>query len=368
MKIVISSGHGLYIRGASDILDEVDEARRVVPNVADLLRASGHQVVTFNDNVSTTQDENLHRIVDFHNSQTRDLDVSVHFNAYEHNSKPMGAEVCYVTQEDVAGRLSKAIADAAQLPDRGPKYRGDLFFLNNTEMPAVLIETCFVDSTVDADHYHANFGRICQAIADVAMGPITEPEPPEDRPETCYKPLLVEKGSCSWFGGPEDSGVSPSEGLAFIYSTDQAPQLFLDEQPAGTTGLARRLDPEVFYLACRWNYDVTPKEMLDDRDKVALVMSTKTGKAFPAWPADWGPHSDTNRVADLSPGLMGALGIETDDEVAVIYPVSSRTNLKAKVQTQLAAPKIEEKPKVETPHPHPHKNPPKHKTSTKYKP
>jgi len=44
------------------------------------------------------------------------------------------------------------------------------------------------------------------------------------------------------------------------------------------------------------------------------------GKEFLAWPADWGPNENTGRVADLSPGLMEALGLNTDDEVEVIYP------------------------------------------------
>ena len=69
-------------------------------------------------------------------------------------------------------------------------------------------------------------------------------------------------GKVSWFGGPDDEGVAPDEGLAFIYKVEDAPYLFLDEQPEGTTGLARRLDPEVFYVACRWDYDDTPREML----------------------------------------------------------------------------------------------------------
>ena len=38
-RVVISSGHGKYVRGASGVLDEVDEARRVVEHVADELRA-----------------------------------------------------------------------------------------------------------------------------------------------------------------------------------------------------------------------------------------------------------------------------------------------------------------------------------------
>jgi N-acetylmuramoyl-L-alanine amidase len=126
------------------------------------------------------------------------------------------------------------------------------------------------------------------------------------------------EGKCSWFGGPDDTGVSPSEGLAFIYEIDDAPHLFLAEQPEGTTGLARRLDPEKFYVACRWDYDVTSK---DDLLKLRVIVhSPKTGKAFVAHPADWGPHEDTDRHADISPGLMAALGISTDDMVQVIVP------------------------------------------------
>jgi hypothetical protein len=53
---------------------------------------------------------------------------------------------------------------------------------------------------------------------------------------------------------------------------------------------------------------------------MALVSATKTGIAIKAFPADWGPHESTGRIADLSPALMDALGIETDDEVTVIYP------------------------------------------------
>src|SRR6516164_9024965 len=122
MKIAISSGHGLYVRGASGYVDEVDEARRVVEQVAVNLRSMGVGVQTFHDNVSTSQSENLNRIVNWHNSQTRDLDCSTHFNAYVSTTKPMGVEVLYVTQESLARKVSAAIADAGDFIDRGPKY------------------------------------------------------------------------------------------------------------------------------------------------------------------------------------------------------------------------------------------------------
>lgn len=128
------------------------------------------------------------------------------------------------------------------------------------------------------------------------------------------------EGRVSWFGGPNDEGVAPDEELAFIYEVEQAPHLFLPEQPEGTTGLARRLDPQVFYVACRWDYDLTPPEML--RAHYALVISRHTGARRLAYPADWGPHEDTKRVADISPGLMEELGITTDDEIIVIFPIA----------------------------------------------
>jgi peptidoglycan hydrolase-like protein with peptidoglycan-binding domain len=181
MRVVISSGHGKFVRGASGYLDEVDEARHVVETVADNLTADGVECITFHDNTSTTQDQNLETIVDFHNKQQRDLDVSVHFNAYQTTSKPMGTECLYVTQNELADEVSAAIAAAAHLPDRGPKLRQDLYFLNNNDKPAILIETCFVDSSADAHNYGEFFQDICGAIADV-IGGGAPPRPPRPRP------------------------------------------------------------------------------------------------------------------------------------------------------------------------------------------
>lgn len=319
MDLVISSGHGLKVRGASGYLDEVDEARRVVDRVAEILDEEGHGIKTFHDDVSVSQDENLRRITDYHNAQERELDVSVHFNAYETTSKPMGTECLYVSQKDLAGEMATAIATASGLPNRGPKKRTDLFFLNNTEEPAILIEVVFVDSKADADAYDEHFEDICLAIAGALVDEELEPDQPvPPRPEPPDEVVFQVRGKCSHFGGPDDTGVSPSEGLAFIYDYDEARHLFLPEQPPDTTGLARRLNTGVFYVACRWDYDVTSKIALANPSVQALVRAGD--KQFLAWPADWGPNENTGRVADLSPALMDALGLDTDDEVEVIYP------------------------------------------------
>ena len=302
-KIVISSGHGKYVRGAAGILDEVDEARRVVDRVAEELRIRGVEVATYHDDYSHSQSENLDRIVDFHNAQKRKLDVSVHLNCYVQTSSPMGVEVLFLTQASLAAKVSATIAKAGGFIDRGGKKRTDLAFLNGTNQPALLIEVCFVDSEADAELYQKNFETICKAMADLAVA----------TPDA----LLKLSGKVSSFGGPEDMGVSPSEGLAFIYSVEDAPHLFLPYQPPNTSGLARRLNPDQHYIAVRWNYDETPRDLLL---KEKAQVSASSGKTLTAYPADWGPHTNTGRVADISPGLMMDLGIQTDDSVQVIFP------------------------------------------------
>jgi len=187
MNIVISSGHGKYVRGASGYIDEVDEARRVVEQVAAYLRSMGVTVKTFHDNTSTSQNQNLSTIVNYHNAQSRDLDVSVHFNAYQTTSKPMGTECLYVTQEDLARKVSAAVSEAGTLINRGPKYRSDLYFLNNTHEPSVLVETCFVDSSADANLYNESFSEICIALAESLSGESYTEQPPE-RPERPERP------------------------------------------------------------------------------------------------------------------------------------------------------------------------------------
>jgi hypothetical protein len=93
----------------------------------------------------------------------------------------MGTEVLYVTQQTLAADTSLAIAQAGTFINRGAKKRTDLFFLNNTAKPAVLLEVCFVDSSADADLYRQHFDAICKSIAEV-IGEVTIGEPPTEPP------------------------------------------------------------------------------------------------------------------------------------------------------------------------------------------
>ena len=167
--------------------------------------------------------------------------------------------------------------------------------------------------------------------------------------------LFRVEGKMSTFGGPRDTGMSAAEGLALFTPADlQDPKysyLFLPTPPPGTTGLGRRLDPEKYYFACRWNYNDTPREFL--KRSLARVENPANGRAADARPVDWGPNISTGRVADLSPGLARALGLQTDDFVRITIsalraiPVKPVKHLKP---AKRAAPVIQPDPLVAQEH------------------
>lgn len=144
-------------------------------------------------------------------------------------------------------------------------------------------------------------------------------------------PGITYKGRISEFGGPKDRGVRHDEGLALFNSDVECPEMFLKEAPnklstdegwipeapTKALGLARRLDPENKYCACRWDYKITPKPIL----RRSLVMISANGKRLFARPVDWGPHEDTERLIDCSPSVLQELGVKTDDTVSFVLMV-----------------------------------------------
>jgi hypothetical protein len=139
-----------------------------------------------------------------------------------------------------------------------------------------------------------------------------------DQPTGLPSTSMTKTGKMSVFAGPDDPGVAADEGLALYTEDDIAanPDLFLPQRPENTTGLARRLNPDAMYLACRWDYLVTPKDFL----RQIKVRVAANGKSQDARPVDFGPDESTGRAADLSPGLAKELHLDTDDVCSVIIP------------------------------------------------
>ena len=133
---------------------------------------------------------------------------------------------------------------------------------------------------------------------------------------------IVLNGRMSTFGGPDDEGMTATEDLALVEKQSQADEypgdFFLSESVARARGWGRRLNPEKFYIACRWDYSLTPKAFL--RTAQVTVQDPTNGRSAQARVVDWGPHERTGRIADMSPGLARFLEIKTDDIVNVIIP------------------------------------------------
>lgn len=176
--ITIHAGHnksGKVACGASDYLDESHEARVIMRKVRRRLRLNGIKVYNCTVNDGTSRSDVLNKIVTKCNARTRDIDVSIHFNACSHSKsdgKTKGIEVWVKTTTGVRGTLAasicKGIADLG-FTNRGVKTTNNLYFLNHTVQPALLIEVCFVDDEDDAKLYKKKRRKVAKAIATAIM-------------------------------------------------------------------------------------------------------------------------------------------------------------------------------------------------------
>ncbi len=148
-------------------------------------------------------------------------------------------------------------------------------------------------------------------------------------------------GKMSTFGGPKDLGIAKDENLALVDSDADFQKLkeyFLKVQPPGTTGYGRRLNTDTFYIACRWNYQETPRKFL--QDILVRVTNPANGKSELAKPIDWGPNADTHRVADLSNSLADALGLDTNDICKVEIPLPGEDGIDGAGKSELKVPQM----------------------------
>lgn len=165
-KYNVHGGHNRKVPGASGILDEVTEDRKVKDAVIKYLKAAGHTVYDCTDDAGTTQPKNLANIVAKCNAHTVDLDISIHLNA----GGGTGCEVYYTSSKGktYAGKVSAAVAKALGIKDRGAKESDILYVLNHTTAPAILVECCFVDNKTDKAAWDVD--KCAKAIVEAVIG------------------------------------------------------------------------------------------------------------------------------------------------------------------------------------------------------
>jgi N-acetylmuramoyl-L-alanine amidase len=143
MKVALDPGHGGHDPGAVGKagLEEADTALAIVTFLYDELVLLGHEVV-----VTRWTDEAvaLGLRCSIANDAGADVFVSVHLNS--DGPEANGIETLYSSAagKALAEPIQKALIEATGERDRGLKERDDLYVLNGTVMPAILVEVGFI--------------------------------------------------------------------------------------------------------------------------------------------------------------------------------------------------------------------------------
>ena len=172
MKIAVRGGHCPKVTGASALIDELTEDRKVKDSVIKYLKQLGHEVLDVTPPDSTnTSSSDLAYGVNKANNWGAELFISIHFNkAYNSYTGAIGSEVCVYSNFDIAQRVVNGLASLG-FKNRGQKVRNGLYELKNSKMKSMIIEVCFVEATEDVSLYkrlgHDTIGKtIAESIAN----------------------------------------------------------------------------------------------------------------------------------------------------------------------------------------------------------
>ena len=187
MKIAIRGGHCPKVPGASGIINEVVEDRKVKDAVIKYLKQLGHQVydVTPPDTMATSSGDLAHGVNEANRLKV-DVFASIHFNAF--NGSANGTEVCVYSPHNYAQRVVDNLTKLG-FKYRGQKTRTNLYELKNTSMKAMIVEVCFVDSSIDAEIYkRVGHDAVGKAIAEgIVNQTVPAPAPAPSNPTGYYR-------------------------------------------------------------------------------------------------------------------------------------------------------------------------------------
>lgn len=164
-KVAIDIGHARGTGSAGNGLQEHEVCVKIAAQLMHELGAAGilADVVDF---PGLSNGADLVKTAAAINAGGFDLSVSLHCDAAA-NSSAKGAHVIYTSAKGkiIAEQIAKHLCPL--LPGRANKTvkRGNLYILNNTRCPAVLVECGFVTNREDADMLKNGTGAIARAIS-----------------------------------------------------------------------------------------------------------------------------------------------------------------------------------------------------------
>ena len=174
-KIMLDAGHGGEDPGAvHEERTEKDDNLKLALAVGKILEDNGVDVVY-------TRTEDVYQ-TPFEKAKLANEDGVDYFISFHRNSSPepeqyQGAEVLVYDKKgikyDMAENILGALGEAG-FKELGVKARPGLVVLRRTKMPALLIETGFINSKRDNELFDTRFSEITKGIANAILGTLNE--------------------------------------------------------------------------------------------------------------------------------------------------------------------------------------------------
>ncbi|MBE9049185.1 N-acetylmuramoyl-L-alanine amidase [Nostocales cyanobacterium LEGE 11386] len=182
MKFGIDIGHNSPPdTGARGIKIEDVLTLDVGNRVMSKLRALGHEVIPCKPDRSSSVTNSLFQRINTANTNRVEVFVSIHFNAF--NGQANGTEV--FAASDTGRRIAQPVLnEIVRLGffNRGVKSGSHLYVLRNTNMPAILVECCFIDSPRDMNIFEseATANAIVKGLTGTVPSAPVNPVPDEE--------------------------------------------------------------------------------------------------------------------------------------------------------------------------------------------
>lgn len=195
MKIFVDAGHnysGYDTGAAGNGLREQEVTFFIADSLRELLTRAGHTVRMsrnkLTDNIGKNAKDSVNARAREANGWGADLFVSIHCNA----GGGIGTETLVYSATgkaaDAAKRVQASIVSRMGTVNRGIKERPGLGVLRLTSMPALLVETAFIDNKKDAELLRTRTGDFAAAIcAGITGGQAEAPAPQEAAPLTAMQ-------------------------------------------------------------------------------------------------------------------------------------------------------------------------------------
>lgn len=181
------------------------------------------------------------------NSLRVDYFVSIHFNAFSRSSAN-GSEVLIYSRNSSSRGLAQEVLDrivALGFRDRRVKPQ-NLVVLRETNMPAMLIECCFLTNHSDMERFNPQ--TMAAAIVNGLVGEEPEPEPVDD--DELIGVLRITKNTVAKPSTEQSSSI-PRDELFKIQVGDYKGKLLVDEESHYAVELDQQIgDRKVHYIYC----------------------------------------------------------------------------------------------------------------------